>query len=911
MAWLRKFIKRPEQNPAPQQPAAKAPPGPPRPTAADIERLRQAAAAAAGEDRARADAELGRALAQARLAPQPDDSAVVVIAAVCELQDKAEALAWLERVSGDDSYAEVAARARFAEVRLAAARRIADSAALARVAESARERDKGVYRHCNDVLKERRQKVDRERRAAEAAGALCALLELAPLPVSRLLELEKAVQGLGDAGEIPGECAALLARARDRARDESQALRSLQARCNAANALRDDVTRDHWPVADLFPGWNAQLEEFRSVLGGLPPWLAKHPTAQALERALKEAEARLAQLAEDLQRHGECERYLDQAAAAEAADPAALAEGWKALAKPAGQVARQGLDQRWAEIRAKFAPPPEPEKPRVEEPRPAAPRAARPKVDVEAAQALLEAFEQGLEEGHLQDAEAASKKLDALVGEARLPGALDSRVKRAHGQLARLRGWARWGTDQAREHLAEAAEALLNEPPSDLEDLAHAIKSLRGEWKHLDSHGPASRGQWERFDGALEKAYQPVAALRAQEAAKHAEAKAAKEALLAEWEAWLAGIAWEHVEWKVIEAGREDMFQRWRAAAMAGFKDERQLRKRYDAIVAQLDARRKAARDAEIARRDQLTAAAEVLKEEPDVVKAVNEAKALQLKWRDEAGSMRLRRSEEEKAWKKFRAALDIVFARRDAQRAEKDAQRAEHQAQRSAVLEGRKGLLQELEAALGATDAGVLDQAVTKFREAWNGAEPMPRDKAAALEARARDLQQKVRQRIDELRREKRLARYAVLAQKSALVSRVEAAAASGQPGESVLAEVTVELEKLQQLSGEAERAIAERLAAAASATEAALSAGGNLRDQLLLDLEIALSLPTPPACQDQRRARQLGKLQEHFGHGSSAALNAEQLFLRYYATPAATDGAQEERMAAVIRKLMEQGGK
>ncbi|HET9700267.1 MAG TPA: DUF349 domain-containing protein [Burkholderiales bacterium] len=911
MAWLRKFIRKPEPTSAPQQPATtRAPAGPPRPSAADIERLRQAVAAATGDERARAEAELGKALAQARQAPQSRDSAAVVIAAVCEQRDKSEALAWLELVSGDENHAEVASRARLAEVRLAAARRIADSSALQKVADAARERDKGVYRHCNDVLRERRQKVDRERRAVEAAAALRALLEAVPLPVSRLLELEKAVQGLGDAGEVPGECAALLAQARDRARDEAQALREVQARGNAASALKAEVTRDHWPVADLLPAWNEQLAGSRAALDGLPPWLAKHPLAQTLERTLKEAEARLAQLAEDLQHHAECERYLDQAAAAEAPDPVALAEGWKALAKPAGHAARHTLDQRWAEIRMKFAPPPEPEKPKIEEARPA-PRAARPKVDVEAAQALLEAFEQALEQGHLQDAEAASKKLDALLGEARLPGALDSRFRRAHGQLARLRGWARWGTDQAREHLVEAAEALLKEPPSDLEDLAHAIKSLRGEWKHLDSHGPASRGQWERFDGALEKAYQPVGELRAQEAAKHAQARAAKEALLAEWEAWLAGIAWEHADWKVIEAGREEMFQRWRAAAMAGFKDERQLRKRYDAIVAQLDERRKAARDAEIARRDQLTAAAEALRDEPDLTRAVNEAKVLQAKWRDEAGSLRLRRSEEEKAWKKFRAALDAVFARRDAQRAEKEAQRAEHQAQRSAVLEGRKGLLQELETALAATDAGALDQAVTRFRDAWNAAEPMPRDKAAALDARARELQQKARQRVDELRREKRLARYAVLAQKSALVARVEAAVSSGEPADGVLAEVTAELEALQKLSGDAERAIAERLAAAGSATEAALAAGRKQRDELLLDLEIALGLPTPAAHQDQRRARQLGKLQEHFGHGAAAGPNAEQLFLRYYATPAATDDAQEERMAPVMRKLMEQGGR
>jgi exonuclease SbcC len=906
MTWLRKIVKKAEQIPAPKTTASRAAAGAPRPSAAEIERLRQAVAAAApGEERARAELQLGKALALARWAPEAHDSPGVVIAAVCEVQDKTVALAWLERVAGDESFAALATRARFAEVRLAAARRIADSAFLQRVAEATRERDKGVYRHCSDVLKERRQKVDREHRAAETAEALRALLETVPLPVSRLVELEKAVQGLGDAGEIPGGCTALLARARDRAREEAQALRELQAQGAAANALKAEATRDHWPVSEKLPAWNAKAAELRTALGSLPQWLGRHAAGQALERALRDVEARLAQLADDLQRHEACERFLAEAAVADAAAQGQLAAGWSSLAKPASQAARRALEARWAEISAQWAPPPEP--PKAEEPKPA----PRPRVDVEAARSLLEQFEQRLEEGHLHDAEAASKRLDTLLGQARVPGSLEGRLRRAHAQLARLRGWARWGTDQAREHLVEAAETLLREPPSDVEDLAYAIKSLRGEWKHLDSHGPGSRSQWERFDGALEKAYRPVAERRVQEAARHAEAKAAKEALLAEWEAWLAGIAWDHADWKVIEAAREDMFRRWRAAPTAGFKDERQLRKRYDVLVAQLDTRRKAVHDAEIARRDRLIAAAEGLKDEPDIGRAVSEAKALQARWRDEAGSLRLRRSEEEKAWKKFRAALDVVFARRDAARAEKDAQRAQQQAQRAALAEGRRGLLQELEAALGAGEPGAVEQAVTRFREAWSAAEAAPRDLAAELEARARELQQRARQRIEELRRERRLARYAVLAQKSALVERIEIAAAAGEPAEKIVSEVTAELERLPRLSAEAERCIAGRLAAAASVTGAALAAGEGVRDQLLLDLEIALGLPTPAAHQDARRARQLGKLQEHFGHGSSATPQPEQMYIRYYATAAVTRAEQEQRMGPVMRKLMEQEGR
>src|SRR5476649_2294485 len=122
-------------------------------------------------------------------APAETDPPGAWAEAVCNATDKALATEWAARVMGDDLLAEVATRSRFAEIRLAAARRIADRAVLKRVAEASK--DKHVHRHCTDVLKASRQEGERARRAVELAVAVRALLDATPVAISHLLQIEK------------------------------------------------------------------------------------------------------------------------------------------------------------------------------------------------------------------------------------------------------------------------------------------------------------------------------------------------------------------------------------------------------------------------------------------------------------------------------------------------------------------------------------------------------------------------------------------------------------------------------------------------------------------------------------------------------------------------------------------------
>jgi len=890
MKWLSKLLKKPDAKPS--VPSSPAPAKSAKP-AEDCERLRGALATAADEgERLRLTAHLGRALAGQARAPHTDDSPEVWVAAICHAPDKSLALAWLAGLKDDAHLGEVATQARGAEVRFAAAQRIGTNAVLEQIAQASRDKDKRVYRHCADLLRQQRQAEASARRALEIAEELRGLLDAAPLPVTPLLDLKKELSTLEDAGEPGRECNELLEQALARLQQEAEARRGLQLNQNAAAALASECASAAWPWNEQLADWRARLDTLRQALAGLPVWLVEQASARTLGETLAEIESRLATLAGDDELAHACEQFLAPLEAGTQHD-AGTAAAWEALAKPAHADSRQVLESRWQALGA-YIPPVA-----VSEPAPAPPPRAKSRIDHDAVRELLDQLEQAIEQGHLVDADAIAKRIKATPGGDSLRGALESRWHSLQAQLEQLRGWARWGTGQARDQLIVAAAELLN-GERDVEELASAIPALREEWKRLNAHGAAAKGQWERFDTTLEKAYLPVAARRAEEAALQAEARAAKEALCADWEAEVAGIVWDQADLKAIETRHAEMIKQWRAAPLAGFRDERGLRKRFDTLIGGIEQRLDAARAAELERREQLIAAAEALSEQTDLGRAMTEAKALQARWNHPATPVRLKRRDEEKQWKQFRAACDDVFGRRDAERAEQAARRQE-------LTQSRQLLLDTFAATLTSADANGVKQALLQFRADWNASKPATREAGDRLENQARDLQQQAQQQLDDLRNQKHLARFELLARRAILAERVEAAALAAGPLEAVVAEAKQAWDELPKLPGKIENLLTQRFTEAGCVTHAALAAGRETREALLLDLEITLGLPSPETCAEARRKRQLERLQNRFGAAAPQSLEAETLLTRWYATAALPDAIFDQRIAAVVRQLAE----
>lgn len=97
--------------------------------------------------------------------------------------------------------------------------------------------------------------------------------------------------------------------------------------------------------------------------------------------------------------------------------------------------------------------------------------------------------------------------------------------------------------------------------------------------------------------------------------------------------------------------------------------------------------------------------------------------------------------------------------------------------------------------------------------------------------------------------------------------------------------------------------------VAAASQASAAVLEKGRSEREALLVDLELALDLPSPASTSGVRRARQLLKLQERFRPGNSQSADPEALVQRWYATAAPADPEHDARMAAIVEALLKAG--
>ena len=706
------------------------------------------------------------------------------------------------------------------------------------------------------------------------------------------MEMRKAVEDL-QPGPARTECTALLDEAFASLREETEAQRQLHGQVEAAKLLDAETAHAEWPWAEGLPAWRSRLAALHQSVDHPPVWLADQ--AKALADLLAGIDARLAGMAEDDEALAACEGYL---ASLETGNPgeADARAGWQALAKPRHAQARQELEHRWKSLSAALYPPPAPSRPAIKAG--PAPHAAD-KLDKETLRALFDQLEQAIAGGHLAEGDGFARQIRNLIGGRKLDGSMETRWHALQGELERLRGWARWGTGQAREKLIADAEALLSgEHPA--EELAVAVSALREEWKRLDAHAPAAKAQWESFDATLEKAYAPVAALRAEQAARREAARAAKEALCAQWE---ADESWREADCKTIEARRADLIRQWRAAPQAGYRDERALRKRFDPLIEAMDRHLDAARAEETARREQIILAAEALAGESDLRRAIAEAKVLQQGWNVSGTTVHLRRGDEQALWRRFRAACDAVFGRLDAERADQAARLAAQEAQRQQHLDEFAAVL------AGNSDAQRVRQAMTRFQAAWDGTRPSGRERtnapSAAQENQARALLNQARQRLDSLRQARQEARYDVLARKAALAAQVEAAVLAGQPAETALAEARQAWAALADSPAKSEKLLAERLDQAGAISAEALAAGQETREALLLDLEIALGLPSPDSVSERRRERQLARLQNRFASAPDGTADPEELVARWYATPAPNDPLAERRIASVVRHL------
>ena len=862
------FGRRPPTPPVPAP--ARKPVAPP----VDLTALRQRIDQASPTEREPLWSELGIQLGRAGTEPLASDAKLVWVQAISRTTEKRLATAWLVRIDAEADLEQIASAARLAEIRLLAAQRLTDTDRLARLARLSREKDRGVYRHCQGVLRQHQEKQRQANAIARLQAQLRDLIGIRPIAAGPLYELRK---GLADLDVTPSpELEALreLMQQATRLEQEDAAVeRELnhllaEARDCLQAAKIGDAAGAH-RLSELAQG----LVEHRATL---PAFMAGSRVADELDRLADATRTWLESRTRDQEHEEACRQFL-ASLGDKPVGPEQIA-AWQQLAKPEQTAIRAELEAEWEARRMG----------RAEPPQRAKAKARRPQADLEAVRERLDQLDQALDAGETQQALAQARELEHSLREASLPRELTHRYQALQGRLAQLRDWARWSGAQAREKLIAEAEALASGEAS-LDHIAEVVPKLREEWKRVQRTSRTEPEEWDRFNGALNRAYQPVLAARAERDAKQNAVGEAKAKLLQEAEQWLASLQPDTLNAAEVQRQRQALRQHWRRLPPAAPRDERRLQSRFHQMMVVLDTLIEPHVQAETERRNRLLTAAARLRDETDLHRAIEQARLLNQQWKDDAIPVLLPRDTDRKQWQRFREAVDAVFARRDSERQSQQAHFDEWMAARRTQLETLETLLNA-----APNRQADIESALTAFQTAWDGLrENAMTRRRDELDHQADALLHRGAHRLKELALQRQQATLDQVARKAGWCEELEEAVLADSDSSAAGERLQTLWEAEPTLPGELESLLAERFSRAATVTVAEREMGQQALASQLIDLEILLDLPTPPESIPQRQARQLEWLQAGVKpnaepadllrrlvacHVASASLNADQ---------------------------------
>ena len=457
---------------------------------------------------------------------------------------------------------------------------------------------------------------------------------------------------------------------------------------------------------------------------------------------------------------------------------------------------------------------------------------------------LIAEAEAKLTEGHTQEALVIVKQIDATQAGHVPDKKLAGKIQHLHGEIARLNKWKQWGGGRAREDLlaeAKALETTAAAPKLNLREHDQAIDKLRNRWKELDKLGaPGNKETWNAFDGALKAAFAPVAAFQQKLKSQRDENLAKRNALIGELDAFSLpnGETDEKAprpDYKAIARQLDHVDAEWRKLGPIEHTVPRQakepLLKKLAAAKARLEEPLNDARRVEAMRREKLVAAAKAI--DPKARDSISKTRELQTEWQTHAKSLPLARDVENALWRQFKDAIDGVFKTRDAERKATD---DAFSAQRKA----REELIGKLRDLGPQHDAHAIRQTISETDAAWRKAGEAAKADMARLESQFRAAKDAAKRLLEGSASREWHATCDALMAKLQLTRDVETQTRMKSDDE---------WQAIRALPAAWEAPLRARYDGQSKAADA----------QLLLKLEDALDMPSPPAFANARRELKL----------------------------------------------------
>ena len=643
-------------------------------------------------------------------------------------------------------------------------------------------------------------------------------------------ELIKATRGGNDKSVYK-----ILARKRDALLAQERQQQELQAEINAASAALE--RHSHRAYDPLFAATLEQMEaRWKAVASQADPALAEK-TQNAIDRSRELIAEHLRSIAAQASR--------ELAAANAAAEAQRLREE---EAKAAAIAAAERAQMLEAERKAQA------------EKREAEALAVR-----QFGGLLRKAFG-ALNDGSTARAAALRRSIENKLADAPpLPAHLSNQLQQLDAKLNELKDWKSFSVAPKRSELIEDMESLIGatlDPPV----LAERIKTLQEDWRTLSKGaGENEEAEWQRFQEAAQKAYQPCREYFEDQARIRQENLQKRETLCERLAAFESQHNWEQPDWKLVMRVLRESKQEWRQYSPVERSAGNALQEKFRALSIGLQGRLDAENTRNVAEKKHLIDSAERLLALEDSRKAIDDLKNLQQRWKSVGP---VPRDQDQTLWEEFRRHCDAVFQKRQQKLSDRTAELDAHKIKAVELCEA-------LESIAGLSGPEMLERAkqLPDIRSAFEAVGELPREaarqllnrfdravekcEAAIARQQARDGEQRWTALFD--------ATNHVRAYRLAVVQNAEAQEQDRlkQVAQSAIAEIA----KWPKGCREAiESAIAN------ATRDSDLAANEIALRKLCIRAEILTDSPTPSSDQALRREYQMKRLVENMGQGLSA---------------------------------------
>ena len=765
----------------------------------------------------------------------------------------------LERIEDQSLLGDIALNNSSGDIRLAAAQRISRISILKRVVKQSRGHDKRVARLARERLDAERTMEERPRRQLEICAELEQLVAQGSRDVTGLRRLQQEWQTLDEA-TASVEVRERFWRAKqsfesawEAHRTASENLQQQRELCECSEALlqrleqcaptdQNCISSVRDALARIDNDWQALSE----APGGLKP--EPHERFGEVRRQLL---ARLAVIEREQDEHAQLCQITEKL------------EALTSVSQPLNTETLEGIERRWREASSGHK---QRHTALLFERYHNALKRARQQIRHYAAEAealsgeiatLLADLDTALREGQLQSAISLhDRSRDRLQRLTELsPTRAEKtrrRLTRAHARMHKLRDWRAFGSDQVRTELIDAMEALTTaEQPAT--QRASEIKTLQEQWRQLDrKNGRANDILRQRFNDAATRAYAPVRAHYTQQKQARDQSRITREAFIAELERDFHAIDdWEQPDWPMIDQRLQQAKREWPRLGSVEHADWQALNSRFRSLCERFDTHLQPKRAQEAIRREALIHRVEKLAEESDVERAIIAVKEMQQRWKP---SVTERPRRERELWRRFRAACDAIFARRDAVNQARRTEESEHEAAKGAIC----ARIEALTAAPSSWERARNE--VESLRSEWSKIGEIAPKRQKALEQRLHRVLSQFDRAETQAIMEANCQALRLLRDKAALCERLETAT---DPNE--ISAVEQRWDDLPPLTERTlEEAINARYTAARNGAIDAATQDENLNRclELLLELEVLSELESPAEYTRQRMAWQVARL-------------------------------------------------